>query len=194
MPASPPNRNGNRRGQLNPWRNERTASNCPISDPNTTAGAAIDGGSVHDQNAIATSPNPNPASPCTNPATKAPPPSSSHVSTGTGASALPHHRGRQAVQRHVHAGGQAGVARGLQRRRKSLGAPDPRAQRTEAFGHAVVARLQQFATDQTPGAILVELDLVFGVPARVVAHYANEGQTVAHRGVHFGAMKAERAV
>src|SRR5690606_6736857 len=166
MPASPPNRNGSRRRQLKPWRSDRTASNCPISDPNTTAGAAIDGGNVHDQNAIATSPNPKPATPCTNPATKAPPPSRSPVSTGPRASALPHHGGRQAGQRHVHAGGQAGVARGLQRRGQLLGALDPRADCTKAFGHPVVARLQQFAANQTPGAILVELDLVFGVPAR----------------------------
>src|SRR3546814_1708093 len=78
----------------------------------------------------------------------------------------------------------------LQRRRQPGGLADPGALRAEPFGHTVVAGGQQLAADQAFGAVVVELDLVFGIPARVVAHHANERQAIAHGRIEHGAVAA----
>ena len=64
----------------------------------------------------------------------------------------------------------------------------------EPLGDLVVARRQQLGCDDSVAAILPQLDLVLGVPTRVVAHDRDEGKSVAHRRIHLRRMKAERAV
>ncbi len=64
----------------------------------------------------------------------------------------------------------------------------------ESLGHAVVARGQQRGADLAPGAVLAQLDLEFGIPARVVADHRDERQLVAHRRVDLGGMESEGSV
>src|SRR5450631_850211 len=63
---------------------------------------------------------------------------------------------------------------------------------TESDAHLVVTRRQQVATDGS--TIVTKLDLVLGVPARIIADHGHERQTVTHGRVDFGAVKSERAV
>ena len=58
----------------------------------------------------------------------------------------------------------------------------------------IVTAGQQFAADQALGAIVAQLDLVLGVPPRIVADHRQQRQPVAHGGVEFGDVEAHRAV
>src|SRR5215468_7566922 len=99
-----------------------------------------------------------------------------------------------AIDHHVHAGGKPGSQRALQRRAEILGTLHVLAVAAERDRGQVVARRRELAAYGARGAIVLELELMLGVPARVVAHYRQHWKPRTDRRVKLEAVEAEGAV